>query len=116
MKMLTAAGAALVLAAMTFGAAAQDDAPAPTATETAVFAGGCFWCVEADFEKLDGVVAAASGYTGGSVDHPTYKQVSHGGTGHLESVEVTFRPDIVSYRELTDYFLPARKSQDRGCW
>jgi peptide methionine sulfoxide reductase msrA/msrB len=55
---------------------------------SAVFAGGCFWCIEADFEKLDGVVEVVSGYTGGKVENPSYEQVSGGGTGHLESVKV----------------------------
>jgi peptide methionine sulfoxide reductase msrA/msrB len=74
------------------------------ATATAVFAGGCFWCTEADFEKLDGVVEAISGYTGGHVADPTYEQVSGGGTGHLESVEVVYDPKRVSYDELLDWF------------
>jgi peptide-methionine (S)-S-oxide reductase len=69
-------------------------------TETAILAGGCFWCLEADFEKLDGVVDVVSGYTGGHVENPTYKQVSAGGTGHAESVEIKFDPKVVSYRKL----------------
>lgn len=72
---------------------------------TAVFAGGCFWCVEADFDKLDGVLATVSGFAGGAVENPSYKQVTRGGTGHLEVVEVTYDPDIVSYRTLADYLL-----------
>jgi peptide methionine sulfoxide reductase msrA/msrB len=70
----------------------------------ATFAGGCFWCVEADFEKLNGVVAAISGYAGGHVENPSYQQVSAGGTGHVESVQVVYDPRKVSYRELLDYF------------
>lgn len=73
--------------------------------KTAIFAGGCFWCVEADFDKVDGVIETVSGYTGGSVDNPTYKQVSRGGTGHYEAVEVTYDPSKVSYETLVDYFL-----------
>ena len=69
----------------------------------ATFAGGCFWCVEADFEKLNGVVAAISGYAGGQVENPSYQQVSAGGTGHVESVQVVYDPKKVSYRELLDY-------------
>ncbi|MDD2932795.1 MAG: peptide-methionine (S)-S-oxide reductase MsrA [Methylotenera sp.] len=71
---------------------------------TAIFAGGCFWCAEADFEKLAGVVMAESGYTGGQLQNPTYEQVSHGGTGHAESVRVTYNPKQVSYEKLLDYF------------
>jgi peptide methionine sulfoxide reductase msrA/msrB len=72
--------------------------------DTATFAGGCFWCVESDFEKVDGVVKVISGYTGGQVDNPTYKQVSAGGTGHVEAVQVIYDPKKVSYKELLDYF------------
>ena len=73
-------------------------------TATAVFAGGCFWCTESDFEKVDGVIDAISGYTGGHVKNPTYYQVSAGGTGHLESVKVIYDPSKVSYEQLLDYF------------
>lgn len=72
--------------------------------QVATFAGGCFWCVEADFEKVPGVKAAISGYTFGHVDNPTYKQVSSGTTGHVESVEVYFDPKVVSYKQLLDSF------------
>ena len=82
--------------------------PTPETTSamsaTAIFAGGCFWCVESDFEKLDGVGDVVSGYTGGSVDNPSYKQVSKEQTGHVEAVKVPFDPEIISYRELVDYF------------
>jgi len=70
----------------------------------ATFAGGCFWCTEADFEKLDGVVEATSGYVGGSKENPTYEEVSAGGTGHLEAVQIQYDPNKVSYRQLLDYF------------
>ena len=70
----------------------------------AVFAGGCFWCVEADFEKLEGVSEAVSGYTGGRTDNPTYKEVTFRETGHFEAVRVTYDPAIVSYTQLLDYF------------
>jgi peptide methionine sulfoxide reductase msrA/msrB len=73
-------------------------------TESAVFAGGCFWCTESDFEKLEGVIEVISGYTGGRVKNPTYKQVSAGGTGHIESVKVIYDPSKVSYEQLLDYF------------
>jgi len=70
----------------------------------ATFAGGCFWCVEADFEKVDGVVEVISGYTGGHEENPTYKEVSSGGTGHVEAVQVLYDPKQVSYKELLDVF------------
>ena len=71
---------------------------------TAIFAGGCFWCSEADFEKLPGVVGAESGYTAGKLPNPTYEQVSAGGTGHTEAVRVTYDPAKVSYSQLIEYF------------
>ena len=71
---------------------------------TATFAGGCFWCVEADFEKVDGVVEVISGYTGGEKDNPTYEEVSAGGTGHVEAIQVLYDPLKVSYKELLDVF------------
>ena len=73
-------------------------------TDTAIFAGGCFWCVEADFEKLPGVIEAVSGYTGGHTDNPTYKEVTYKDTGHYEAVKVIYNPSKVSYAELVDYF------------
>ena len=72
--------------------------------KTATFAGGCFWCVESDFEKIDGVVEAISGYTGGQLENPTYKEVSSGGTGHTEAVQVIYDPDKVAYSQLLDVF------------
>lgn len=95
---------ALVLAALASGrstVAAADAKPAPA---KATFAGGCFWCMEAEFEKLPGVVSVTSGYTGGSVKNPTYEQVSSGGTGHAESVEVLFDPSMVTYEKLVEIF------------
>lgn len=74
------------------------------ATETAYFAGGCFWCTEADFEKLPGVVAAISGYMGGRTANPTYEEVSDGATGHAESVQVVYDPAKVSYAQLLEHF------------
>lgn len=72
--------------------------------ETAVFAGGCFWSVEANFERMPGVVSAVSGFAGGRVANPGYDQVVRGGTGHLEAVQVTFDPARISYRQLVDRF------------
>jgi peptide methionine sulfoxide reductase msrA/msrB len=72
--------------------------------KTATFAGGCFWCVESDFEKVDGVIEAISGYAGGQRENPTYKEVSAGGTGHAEAVQVLYDPEKVSYKELLDVF------------
>ncbi len=73
-------------------------------TAYATFAGGCFWCIEADFEKVDGVLTVTSGYTGGQVANPTYKQVSAGGTGHTEAIRVVYDPNVVTYAELLGVF------------
>ncbi len=70
----------------------------------AVFAGGCFWCVEADFDKLPGVISTTSGYTGGRVPNPTYEQVSYERTGHYEAVRIVYDPKRVSYVRLLDHF------------
>lgn len=70
----------------------------------ATFAGGCFWCLEADFEKVGGVLTVTSGYTGGTAEDPTYKQVSSGRTGHTEAIRVVFDPAVVTYDELLDVF------------
>jgi len=86
------------------GEAKPDTATQSDQSAIAVFAGGCFWCVEADFDKLSGVLGTESGYTGGELKNPTYEQVSHGGTGHAESVRVTYDPEKVSYEQLLDYF------------
>jgi len=70
----------------------------------ATFAGGCFWCLESDFEKVDGVIEAVSGYIGGKTENPTYHEVSSGRSGHAEAVQVRYDPDKISYRELLDIF------------
>lgn len=72
--------------------------------DTATFATGCFWCTEADFEKVPGVVSAVSGYTGGKTNNPTYAQISSGKTGHVEAVQIKFRPSQVSYDSLLATF------------
>lgn len=82
--------------------------------ETAVFAGGCFWCMEPPFEKLDGVIDAISGYTGGSLENPTYEQVSSGSTEHIESVKVVYDADVISYEELLDVFWRQIDPTDSG--
>jgi peptide-methionine (S)-S-oxide reductase len=91
-------------------AAQQED----KALATAVFAGGCFWCVESDFDPIPGVVATVSGYTGGMVADPTYKQVSAGGTGHYEAVRITYDPARVSYEELLTAFWHSVDPTDSG--
>jgi peptide-methionine (S)-S-oxide reductase len=97
---------ALSLVAACAAASAQSSgaAPSPAKTAVATFAGGCFWCVEADFDKVPGVITTTSGYTGGMVANPSYQQVSAGGTGHAESVEVAYDPTRVSYEKLLDVF------------
>jgi peptide-methionine (S)-S-oxide reductase len=87
-------------------ARAQDTAGggADSRLDTAIFAGGCFWCMEEAFEKVDGVVSVTSGYTGGTVARPTYEQVSSGTTGHAESVEVKYDPRKITYSLLLDVF------------
>lgn len=72
--------------------------------EKATFAGGCFWCMEPPFDKLDGVISTTSGYTGGTEKDPTYEHVSAGKTGHLEAIEITYDPAKVSYAQLLDVF------------
>jgi peptide-methionine (S)-S-oxide reductase len=76
----------------------------PASRETAVFAGGCFWCEETAFEGLPGVFSVVSGYTGGQKKNPTYEEVSSGSTGHAESVEVTYDPSKISYEKLLEVF------------
>ena len=95
------------IAAVCSNAGAQDQTLAETAPKrlsSAIFAGGCFWCVESDFDKVDGVIDTVSGYTGGEIANPTYKQVSKENTGHYEAVKVTYDPDLVSYDTLVEYF------------
>lgn len=78
-----------------------------TTLETAILGGGCFWCIEALYDRLDGVQSVKSGYAGGRVENPTYQQVSRGNTGHAEVVKVEFDPDKISYRQLIDFFWEA---------
>ena len=98
---------ALALALLAQGASAQE-------FEKAVFAGGCFWCVESDFDKVPGVVSTVSGYTGGATENPTYPQVTAGGTGHYEAVEITYDPAKVSYDALLTAFWHSVDPTDDG--
>ncbi len=95
--------ASLLFSLATIGVAAAQNSAQPERA-VATFAGGCFWCVESDFDHVSGVLETISGYTGGHVANPTYEQVSAGGTGHAESVEVVYDPRKVSYAQLLDYF------------
>jgi peptide-methionine (S)-S-oxide reductase len=105
----------LAVAAIALGAIAQTPTRTPAAagaakpaapgtTAKATFAGGCFWCMEPPFDALDGVISTTSGYTGGQKVNPTYHEVSAGGTGHAESVQVEYDPKKVSYEKLLDVF------------
>ena len=82
--------------------------------EKAYVAGGCFWCVESDFESVEGVTEVVSGYTGGTVENPTYRQVVRGGTGHYEAVEIAYDPDRVTYAQLLDLFFRSIDPTDAG--
>lgn len=83
---------------------AEDAATAPQGTQVAMFAGGCFWCVESDFDKVAGVISTISGYSGGAKVNPTYQEVSSGSTGHAEVVKIVFDPKMVSYEKLLYVF------------
>ncbi|MEM6712968.1 MAG: peptide-methionine (S)-S-oxide reductase MsrA [Pseudomonadota bacterium] len=107
-------GAFLVMSA-TLGPAptqAQSTADATTPTQTAIFAGGCFWCVEKDFDHVDGVLQTTSGYIGGRTENPTYQ--SHGPDGHLEAVEIVYNPSLVTYDELSHIFFRTVDPLDDG--
>lgn len=94
--------------ALTLGSAAQ------AKTEKAIVAGGCFWCVESDFESVPGVSGVISGYTGGTVANPSYEQVGAGGTGHREAVEITFDPAKISYAQILHLFFRSIDPLDAG--
>src|SRR3990167_2758924 len=83
---------------------AQSNSSAQIRYEKAIFAGGCFWCMEAPFEKLEGVAEVISGYSGGQKENPTYEEVSSGGTGHYECIQIHFDPKKVTYETLLDIF------------
>jgi peptide-methionine (S)-S-oxide reductase len=94
----------LAILFVVFNVSAEEKKMVDVKKETAIFAGGCFWCTEADFEKLSGVISVVSGYAGGGTKNPSYEQVSDGGTGHAEAVLIEYDPKQVSYRELLDYY------------
>jgi peptide-methionine (S)-S-oxide reductase len=112
---------AAVLGAFSSGSTAADQATDGRRLETATFAGGCFWCMEEAADKVDGVISTTSGYTGGHAVNPTYKEVSAGGTGHTESVEIVYDPGKVTYTTLLETFwrnidptTPNRQFCDQG--
>ncbi len=84
-----------------------DSGSLPAVTDTAIFGGGCFWCIEAVFERLDGVISVEAGYAGGKTEHPTYEQVCSGSTGHAEVARIIFDPARISYADLLEVFWQA---------
>ena len=116
--LITQSRFAAVLAGLLLGVALAATAAEPLvqgkATATAIFAGGCFWCMEPPFDKLPGVVATTSGYTGGQKMSPTYEQVSAGDTGHIEAVQVVFDPKKISYEKLLEVFWRNVDPLDKG--
>lgn len=102
----------LAAVAFSFAVAFAGSAPAQAASSTAIFAGGCFWCVESDFDHVAGVTATVSGYTGGKTQNPNYDNYSSG--GHREAVEITFDPNRVSYETLVDIFFHSVDPTDAG--
>ncbi len=104
----------LLALAMLVGSALHYGAAYAQTTDRILVAGGCFWCVESDFEKVSGVIEAVSGFAGGDVADPSYRQVVSGNTGHLEVVEITFDPNRVSARQLYDLFFRSVDPTDAG--
>lgn len=112
-----AAAAAAAYAEPKFGEAVEpgsDVAPGDVKLRKAVFAGGCFWCMEPDFDKVDGVVATVSGYIGGKERNPTYKQVASGATGHTEAALIVYDPKRVTYAALVEVFWRTHDPTDGG--
>ncbi|MEK6789801.1 MAG: peptide-methionine (S)-S-oxide reductase MsrA [Pseudomonadota bacterium] len=115
MKSFLMAALLLCIAPLSAQAATQAATQAAAGkTETAIFAGGCFWCSESDFEKLKGVKSVVSGYIGGRSERPTYAEVSSGASGHLEAVEIQYDPTVVSYGQLVSYFWRQHDFLDAG--
>jgi peptide-methionine (S)-S-oxide reductase len=104
----------LFLLSLIFAAASPSVAAAPSSRAEAVFAGGCFWCTESDFDHMPGVISTISGYVGGTTANPTYEQVSAGGTGHFEAVRVVYDPSKISYPRLVARFLRTVDATDGG--
>ena len=122
MNLTTIFGAATVAAAVLFTPAINAaDSPAAATTEKATFGGGCFWCTEAVFQRIDGVKSVVSGYAGGKTENPTYEDVCTGLTGHAEVIQIEYDPAKVSFKSLLDVFWLAhdpttlnRQGADRG--
>jgi peptide-methionine (S)-S-oxide reductase len=114
-RLLAAVLSALVLIVGAGQAPAQVEVPKPADGQAlATFAGGCFWCVEADFDKIDGVIATTSGFMGGRTPNPTYKEVTFGDTGHLEVVQIIYDPKRVTYERLLTVFWRSIDPYDAG--
>jgi peptide-methionine (S)-S-oxide reductase len=105
---------ALLMVLIVVGLVASHSRAIAAETETLTVAGGCFWCVESDFESVAGVTEVVSGYTGGTVENPTYKQVTRGGTGHYEAVQIMFDPSKVSRDSLLEKFFRSVDPTDAG--
>lgn len=110
-RLIAVAGAALAVVAafaLTYPSHSAPPAPKapaiPTSLEVATFAGGCFWSMEYEWDQVAGVKETVSGFMGGKTPHPSYEQVSHGNTGHAESVQIKYDPKVVSYPQLVDYY------------
>ena len=118
LKSMRKISTAMLIAAAAASCSGRAPSQAPEQGETgsaqAVCAGGCFWCTEADFDKIPGVLSTTSGYTGGKLRNPTYAQVSAGGTGHIEAVRVTYDPAKVSYATLASRFIRTIDPLDSG--
>ncbi|MBO9473722.1 peptide-methionine (S)-S-oxide reductase MsrA [Shimia sp. R10_1] len=114
MKKLQNLKTAALSAFIVLGTLAHGDRAHAMNSETLIVAGGCFWCVESDFESVQGVKEARSGFIGGSTANPSYKQVTKGGTGHYEAVEITFDPAKVSRETLLDLFFRSVDPTDAG--
>lgn len=114
MKKLTQLKVMALAALIGVGLVVQSGAARAAETETLTVAGGCFWCVEADFESVRGVKEAVSGFAGGTTQNPTYDQVTGGGTGHYEAVQIMFDPDVVSRDGLLSLFFRSIDPTDAG--
>jgi peptide methionine sulfoxide reductase msrA/msrB len=105
----------LVIMPERFANAESNQQLMPKDTQVATLAGGCFWCTESDFEKLEGVTSVVSGYAGGDAKNPTYKQVSSGKSGHIEVIQVTYDGAVLSYEQIIDHlFRHMDPTDDQG--